>query len=78
MSVLKSIQEAIKSEGNDPSKHVELNLSKIQIGEFTPDIKKAIEACKNLEILILTECGLTSLNNMPELDLTAIDLTANQ
>lgn len=78
MSALKSIQEAIKNEGNDPSKLVELNLSQIVIGKFTPEIKKVIEGCKNLEILILTECGLDSLDNMPELDLTAIDLTANK
>lgn len=45
MSVLQSIQEAIRNEGNDPSKLVELNLSQIEIGIFTTEIKKAIEAC---------------------------------
>jgi hypothetical protein len=77
MSALKSIQEAINQEG-DPSKLIELNLSEIKIGKFTPEIKKAIELCSNLEILILTDCGLDSLDNMPKLDLTAIDLTANK
>lgn len=48
MSVLKSIREAIKNEGNDPSKLVELNLAQIEIGEFTPEVKNAIEECKNL------------------------------
>jgi hypothetical protein len=42
MSALKSITEAIHQEG-DPSKLIELNLSEIKIGKFTPEIKRAIE-----------------------------------
>jgi hypothetical protein len=42
MSALKSIQQAINQEG-DPSKLIELNLSEIKIGKFTPEIKRAIE-----------------------------------
>jgi Cys-tRNA synthase (O-phospho-L-seryl-tRNA:Cys-tRNA synthase) len=57
-SVLKSIQDAIKKENEPAAKLVELNLTDVKIGKFTPDIKKAIEECKNLEILILTNCGL--------------------
>lgn len=77
MSALKSIQEAIKKAEEDAGELIELNLSEIHIGSFTPEIKKVIEKCKNLEILVLAECGLQSLDNMPDCELTAIDLTAN-
>jgi hypothetical protein len=42
MSALKSIQDLIKKEG-DSNKLIELNLSEIKIGKFTPEIKRAIE-----------------------------------
>lgn len=77
MSALKDVQEAIKNAG-DIDKIVELNLSAIKIGKFNPDIKKAVEKCSNLEILILTDCDLESLDHFPETDLTAIDLTSNK
>ena len=42
MSALKSIQDLIKSE-EDSHQLIELNLSEIKIGKFTPEIKRAIE-----------------------------------
>lgn len=77
MSTLKEVQEAINNAGLVDSL-VELNLTDIKIGKLTPEIKKAIEKCKSLEILILSGCGLNSLDNLPESDLTAIDLTSNR
>lgn len=57
---------------------MELNLSEIQIQKITPQIKKLIENCKELEVLILSACGLTTLDNLPDSNLTAIDLSENK
>lgn len=47
MSTLKEVQDVIDSAGS-ADKLIELNLTDIKIVKFTPEIKKAIEKCKDL------------------------------
>lgn len=60
MSALSKIQNIIK-ESEEGENLFELNLSEIEIRRFTPEIKKTIEKCTSLEILILVGCQLDSL-----------------
>lgn len=55
-----------------------MDLSEIKINKFTPDIKSHLEAYKHVKVIILQNCFLESLDNLPEWDLFVIDLTQNK
>lgn len=59
-AALVEIKSRMKKLGK-PADIVELDLTEIPIGKITPEIKKAIEACTNLEIFSVAECDLSSL-----------------
>ena len=74
------IKEAIE-ENNGEDKVSELNFSEkeINIGKLTPAMKTAIEECSNVDFLGLSDCNLTSLENLPYLSkLDTIDLKDNE
>jgi hypothetical protein len=52
-----------------------MDLSDIQIGRITDDIRKVIEKFKKVKVLILRHCDLDSLENVPNWKLSAIDLS---
>lgn len=55
-----------------------MDLSGNQLKTFTPEMKKLLEQCKNLQTLILCECDLVSLQNLPKLpQLTFLDISTN-
>lgn len=73
MSVIKQIEEKFK---NNP---IEVDLSSIEIPEFTPEIKELFEKHKKVEVLVMNNCNLTSLKNFPSLpSLQALDLSSNK
>lgn len=69
----KKIQES-KAEGEV----IDLDLTDVAIGKFTPEIAALIEAQKSLEVVILSNCGLKSLVNFPKCNLQAVDLSHNE
>lgn len=56
----------------------ELDLSKINIGKFDDETRKALEKYKKVQILILSDAQLESLDGLPNWKLTAIDLSNNK
>lgn len=48
-----------------PKDILEFDISGILVGKFTPEIKKVLEEMVNLEVLIIAECDITSLENFP-------------
>ena len=76
-STLKEIEKKIqesKAEGDV----VDLDLTGVAIGKFTPEIAALIEGQKSLEVLILTNCGLKNLANFPKGKFQALDLSSNE
>jgi hypothetical protein len=76
MSALKEIKDRLNGQKADTV--TELDLTGIKIGRFSDEIKKFLEKLKKLSILILSECELDSLDNLPNWKLTAIDLSSNK
>ena len=78
MSALAEVRKRIKEILKEEDKS-EVDLSDVKIGRFTDDIRKEIEKCTEATVLILTECDLSSLENMPRLPtVIAIDLSSNK
>ena len=75
MSVLDQIKERL---GKEPENLNMMNLSEIDIGAFTDDIKQYLERFKKVKVLILRQCGLSSLEHLPSWKLSAIDLSENK
>ena len=76
-AALVDIKSRIKKQGK-PADVVDLDLTEIPIGKFTTEIKKAIEACINIESFSVAECDLTSLDNFPVLKkLKELDVSSN-
>lgn len=75
--LLKEIKQRIKEEGNI-EEIVELDLGELKIPTISDDIKKILDKVKNLEILILAENDLENVNNLPDLDLTVLELSSNK
>lgn len=55
-----------------------LSLEGIKIGAINDDIKQYLERFKKVKVLILKQCELSSLDNLPSWKLTAIDLSENK
>lgn len=72
--VKKKIDEIKKKDPN----FTELDLSEVKIGKFTPEINALIEKCKNVEILHLIDCDLTTLEGFPNGQFAAIDFSKNK
>ena len=67
MSALAEIKTRIKEGGANKDKIAELTLSGISIKKFTKPMTEMLEECKGLELLILSECDLESLEGLPNL-----------
>lgn len=75
MSALEQIRERIK---NEPDNLNLLNLSEIKITNFTDEIKKELERFKKVKVLMLRQCDLDNLDNLPNWKLSAVDLSENR
>lgn len=71
---LKNIIKNIKEEGDA----LELNLQGVKFPRFTPTMKDDIQELKGLEVMILIDCGLETLEGFPKINLQAIDLSKNK
>lgn len=75
MSALKEIQTRLKEYESDTAT---LDISGINIGKFTDDIKKELQKFKNVAILNLQDCGLESLDNLPKWKINVLDISQNK
>lgn len=77
-NIVEEIKNKIKEAKANDKNFTDLNLGGVEIGKFTPEINALIEDIKNLEVLYLNECGLTTLEGFPKVDLVAVDLSQNK
>ena len=71
---IKKIDESIRSDDTD-----EIALDDIAIGSISPELKKKLESVKEVAILSMNNCKLTSLANFPELPgLIRLELMNNE
>ena len=70
---IKNIIKSAKKEGDV----IELDLSSINFDKFTPEISTLIENEKNIEVMILSGCGLKTLEGFPKNKFQALDLSSN-
>mmetsp|Transcript_17444 Transcript_17444/g.19862 ORF Transcript_17444/g.19862 Transcript_17444/m.19862 type:complete len:212 (-) Transcript_17444:167-802(-) len=74
---LKKIEDQASGRNNEDVD--ELVLDQCQIEKFTPELTKALEKFENLFFVSLNDCGLTSLDNLPNLTkLIRFELTDNK
>jgi Leucine-rich repeat (LRR) protein len=72
------IRKRIEAAG-EPSMIEQLCLDSIEIKNFTPNIKKMLESCTNLEYLTLNDCAMKSLEHFPNLkSLIVLELSDNK
>ena len=75
MSALSEIKERLDKQ---PDNLNMMELSGIHINNFTPEIKSYLERFKKVKVLMLKDCNLDSLDNLPAWKLAAIDLSENK
>ena len=73
----KQIGDRLKEAGGVKDAH-ELDLSNLGLTEISKDTKKTIEKAKAIEVVILSDNQLTSIEGLPEWELVAIDLSSNK
>jgi len=73
----KQIGDRLKEAGGVKDAH-EIDLSNLGLTEISKDTKKAIEKAKTIEVVILSDNQLTSIEGLPEWELVAIDLSSNK
>lgn len=78
MSALALIKDRLKEHEDEIEEVEEMDLSELKIGQFTPEIAKHLEKFKNVKVIILQNCGLDSLDNLPKWDLYVMDLSDNK
>lgn len=76
MSVLKEIRKKLSEE--DLEEMQELDLSGIKIEKITPEIAKFLEKYSKVEMVILENCQLESLDNLPNWKIIAINVSENK
>ena len=52
-----------------------LNLSELKLTKITEEMKKELERFKKVKVLMLRQCDLSDLDNLPNWKLAAIDLS---
>ena len=71
---IKKIINTAKADGN----LIDLQLSGVKFDRFTPEIAQLIEREESLEVLILTGCGLITLEGFPKNKFQALELSSNK
>jgi hypothetical protein len=73
----KQIGDRLKEAGGAKDAH-ELDLSNLSLTEISKDTKKTIEKAKSIEMLILSENELTTIEGLPEWELVGFDISSNK
>ena len=55
-----------------------MDLSEIKIGKFTTELATHLDKYRNVKVIILNNCELTSLENLPKWDLVVVDASENK
>ena len=78
MSVLSEIKTRLKDYDDSIEELEEMDLSEIKMDKLTPEIVTHLNKYKNVKAIILNNCGLTSIENLPKWDLIVIDVSENK
>ena len=79
MSILKQVQDRVNKLNLSNIKVQQLDLSGIPITDFSLDVKNYLEKFQNIEYLLLNDCELISLMNMPIIpNLIRVELENNK
>ena len=78
MSALEDIKKRLKDHDDEIEEMQEMDLSEIKIGSFTPDVVTHLEKYKNVKVIILQNCNLENINNLPKWDLYVVDISDNK
>lgn len=77
-AIIQEIKKRIDQAKKEDPQYGELDLSEIKIGKFTPEINALLEKNKNLEILYLVDCDLTTLEGLPKGKYIGFDFSKNK
>lgn len=75
MSGAEVLREALKKFKKDATL---LELGGVKFAEFSPEAGAALAEYKDVKMLVVSNCGLKSLQGLPKWELTAIDASGNQ
>jgi hypothetical protein len=57
---------------------IELDLSNLELSEISKDVKKTLDKAKDIEVLVITENKLVSLEGLPDWKLRSLNASSNK
>ncbi len=75
--VIKAINERFQEEGGY-EEAIELDLSGLDLSTISKDVRKVLDKAKGIEVLVISDNKLTSLENIPDWKLSSITATNNK
>lgn len=75
--LIKEIKQRIREEGT-LQEIVELSLEEMNIDNITKELAELLRKAQNLEILMLNDNDLHNVDNLPDLELTVLNLSNNK
>lgn len=76
-NVINTINERIQDEGGF-EEVIELDLTDLRLTTITADIKKVLDRTRNVEIALLSDNQFDNLDNLPDWQLKALDISNNK
>ena len=75
---MQAFNKALKEAGGKTETLSEVSLEGNKMTKIPSELTAALEGCKNLALLTLSNCGLESLDGLPKCPLEGIDLSNNK
>jgi hypothetical protein len=75
--VVKAINERFEDEGGH-EEAIEVDLSNLDLTTISKDVKKALDKAKGIEVLVISENKLTSLEGLPDWKLSSLNVSSNK
>lgn len=75
--LIKAINERFQEEGGH-EEAIELDLSSLELTSISKDVKKVLDKAKGIEVLVISDNKLTSLEGIPDWKLSSLTATNNK
>lgn len=75
--LIKAINERFQEEGGH-EEAIELDLSSLDLTSISKDVKKVLDKAKGIEVLVISDNKLTSLEGIPDWKLSSLTATNNK